>query len=76
VHEGTQQQARLDGEAEPGLQAGRAGDEVRQPPGRAVLPRGDARGGAQRSLTLRPLYSRYSGVPAESVTTCAWWLRV
>src|SRR4051812_37178020 len=27
---------------------------------------------AQRSLTLRPLYSRYSGVPAESVTTRAW----
>ncbi|SIM69152.1 Uncharacterised protein [Mycobacteroides abscessus subsp. abscessus] len=26
----------------------------------------------QASATLRPLYSKYSGVPAESVTTLAW----
>src|SRR4051794_41914728 len=30
---------------------------------------------AQRSLPPRPLYARYSGGPAESVTTRAWWGR-
>jgi len=33
---------------------------------------GIAPGAGQRALTLRPLYSRYRGVPAEAVTTRAW----
>ncbi|GAA2036902.1 hypothetical protein GCM10009756_32070 [Pseudokineococcus marinus] len=70
VHEGAQQQARLDLEAEPGLELRGARDQLEQarPGGGAALPGG---GGAQRSLTLRPLYSRYRGVPWESVTTRA-----
>jgi hypothetical protein len=30
----------------------------------------------QMSATLRPLYSRNSSVPCESVTTFAWWGRL
>ena len=32
--------------------------------------------GDQTSATLRPLYSRNSSVPCESVTTFAWWGRL